>query len=64
MRKCSGIVEGYTKCKAMEDMIKDEKKLASVRMLKSKKLTLEEIAEFLELSLPVIEELEKEQQEK
>lgn len=64
MRKCSGIVEGYTKCKAMEDMITDEKKLASVRMLKSKKLTLEEIAEFLELSLPVIEELEKEQQEK
>lgn len=57
-----------TMCKAMEDMITDfvtdEKKLAAIRMLKSKKLTLEEIAEFLELSLPVIEELEREQQEK
>lgn len=57
-----------TMCKAMEDMITDfvtdEKKLAAIRMLKSKKLTLEEIAEFLELSLPVIEELQKEQQEK
>ena len=53
-----------TMCKAMEDMITDEKKMAAIRMLKSKKLTLEEIAEFLELSLPVIEELEKEQQEK
>lgn len=45
-------------------MITDEKKMAVFRMLKSKKLTLEEIAEFLELSLPVIEELEKELQEK
>ena len=53
-----------TMCKAMEDMITDEKKMAAIRMLKSKKLTLKEIAEFLELSLPVIEELEKEQQEK
>lgn len=51
-------------CRAMEDMITDEKKLAAIRMLKSKKLTLEEIAEFLELSLPVIEELQKEQREK
>lgn len=45
-------------------MITDEKKLPATHMLKSKKLMLEEIAEFLELSLPVIEELEEEQQEK
>ena len=51
-------------CKAMEDMITDEKKLPATHMLKSKKLMLEEIAEFLELSLPVIEELEENQLEK
>jgi len=44
-------------CKAMEDMITDEKKLAAVRMLKSEKLTSEEIAEYLDLPLEVIEEL-------
>ena len=44
--------------------VTDEKKLAAIRTLKSKKLTLEEIAEFLELSLSVVEELQKEQQEK
>ena len=40
-----------------EDMITDEKKLAAVRMLKSEKLISEEIAEYLDLSLEVIEEL-------
>ena len=40
-----------------EDMITDEKKLTAIRMLKSEKLISEEIAEYLDLSLEVIEEL-------
>ena len=44
-------------CKAMEDMITDEKKLAAIRMLERGKLTQEEIAEDLELELEVVEEL-------
>lgn len=49
-------------CKVMEDMITNEKKSAAVRMLEKGKLTKEEIAEYLDLSLSVIEELEKELQ--
>lgn len=53
-------------CKAMEDMITDfvtdEKKMAAVRMLKRGKLTKEEIAEYLDLALSVIEELAEELQ--
>ena len=44
-------------CKAMEDMITDEKKSAAIRMLKRGKMTYQEIAEDLELSLVIIEEL-------
>lgn len=50
-------------CKAMEDMITDfvtdEKKVMAVRMLEKGKVTKEEIAEYLDLPLSVIEELEK-----
>lgn len=50
-------------CKAMEDMITDfvtdEKKNAAFRMLKRGKMTYEEIAEDLDLSLEVIEALAK-----
>lgn len=56
-----------TMCKAMEDMITDfvtdEKKMAAVRMLKRGKLTKEEIAEDLELSLSVIDEIARELQQ-
>lgn len=44
-------------CKAMEDMITDEKKLAAVRMLKDKELTKEQIAKYLDLALEIVEEL-------
>ena len=44
-------------CKAMEDMITDEKKLAAMRMLERGKMTQEEIAEDLELPLEVVVEL-------
>ena len=50
-------------CKAMEEMITDfvtdEKKMAAVRMLERGKLTREEIAEYLDLPLSVIRELEE-----
>lgn len=44
-------------CKAMEDMITNEKKSAAIRMLEKGKLTKEEIAEYLDLSLSIVEEL-------
>ena len=44
-------------CKAMEDMITDDRKEAAMRMLESGKLTNEDIAKFLELSLEIVEEL-------
>lgn len=53
-----------TMCKAMEDMITDEKKITAVRLLKRGKMTLEEIAEDVNLPLVVIEELAGKQQEK
>lgn len=46
-------------CKAMEELITDEKKTAAVRMLKRGKMTDEEIAEDLELSLEIIKQLAK-----
>ena len=50
----------------MEDMITDfitdEKKMAAFRMLKGRKLTYEEIAEYLELPLDVVKDLAKEAQ--
>lgn len=53
-------------CKAMEDMIfdyvADEKKSAAIRMLERGKLSKEEIAEDLELSLAVVERLAEELQ--
>ena len=51
-------------CKVMEEMITefvtDEKEIAAIRMLKRGKLTYAEIAEDLDLSLTVIEDLAKE----
>ena len=44
-------------CKAMEDMITDDRKEAAIRMLKSGKLTNEDIAKFSGLPLEVVEEL-------
>ena len=44
-------------CKAMEDMITDEKKLAAIRMLEDNELTKDKIAKYLELPLEVVEEL-------
>ena len=44
-------------CKAMEDMITDDRKEAAVRMLESGKLTNEDIAKYLELPLEVVEKL-------
>ena len=49
-------------CKAMEDMITDEKKIAAFRLLKRGKQTKEEIAEDLDLPLSVIEEIAEEMQ--
>ncbi len=49
-------------CKAMEDMITNEKKSAAIRMLEKGKLTKEEIAEYLDLSLSIVEELAEELQ--
>ena len=49
-------------CKAMEDMIINEKKSAAIRMLEKGKLTREEIAEYLDLSLSIVEELAEELQ--
>ena len=44
-------------CKAMEDMIADDRKEAAIRMLESGKLTNEDIAKFSGLPLEVVEEL-------
>ena len=44
-------------CKAMEDMITDERKEIAIRMLERGKMTTEEIAEDLRLSLEIVEEL-------
>lgn len=49
-------------CKAMEDMITIEKKMAAVRMLEDEALPKEKIAKYLDLPLSVIEELAKELQ--
>ena len=49
-------------CKAMEDMITNEKKSAAIRMLEKGILTKEEIAEYLDLSLSIVEELAEELQ--
>ena len=48
-------------CKAMEEMVADfvtdDRKEAAIRMLERGKMTREEIAEDLKLSLEVVEEL-------
>lgn len=53
-----------TMCKAMEEMIADfvaeEKKMAAVRMLEKGRLPKEEIADYLDLSLSVVEQLSEE----
>ena len=44
-------------CKAMEDMITDDRKEVAIRMLESGKLTNEDIAKFSGLPLEIVEEL-------
>ena len=44
-------------CKAMEDMITDEKKLVAIRMLEDEELSKEKIAKYLDLPLELVEEL-------
>ena len=52
-------------CNAMEDMIIDfvteDKKNSAIRMLKAGKLSEKDIAEYLDLSTDVIEELAKQE---
>ena len=51
--------EGFsTMCKAVEDLIKDEKKDIALRMLEAGKITVDEVAEFFDLSVEEVEELE------
>lgn len=45
-------------CKAVEDLIKDEKKDIALRMLEAGKITVDEVAEFFDLSVEEVEELE------
>ncbi|WP_455721313.1 hypothetical protein [Agathobacter sp.] len=53
-------------CKAMEDMIIDfvmeDKKNSAIRMLRAGKLSENDIAEYLDLSTDVIEELAKQEE--
>mgnify|MGYP003303252072 CR=1 FL=1 len=44
-------------CKAMEDMITDDRKEAAIRMLEDEELSKEKIAKYLDLSLEVVEKL-------
>lgn len=46
-------------CKAMEDMITDEKKEIAIRMLEKGKMTIEDIAECSDLPIEVVQELAK-----
>lgn len=50
-----------TMCKAMEDMITDEKKEIALRMIEKGKLPLEEIAEYSDLSLEEVQKLADEE---
>lgn len=50
-----------TMCKAMEDMIADEKREIALRMLEKGKLLLEEIAEYSDLSLEEVKKLADEE---
>ena len=44
-------------CKAMEDMITDDRKETALRMLEDEELSKEKIAKYLNLPLEVVEEL-------
>lgn len=44
-------------CKAMEDMITDDRKEAAIRMLEDEELSKEKIAKYLDLPLEVVEKL-------
>lgn len=46
-----------TMCKAMEDMITDEKKQIALRLIETGKLSLDEIAECSDLSLEEVKKL-------
>lgn len=48
-------------CKAMEDMITDEKREIALRMIEKGKLPLEEIAEYSDLSLEEVQKLADEE---
>lgn len=48
--------------KIVEDIVTDEKKNAAMRMIEGGKLTLDEIAEYLDLPLDIVEALSSELQ--
>ena len=48
-----------TMCKAVEDMIREEKKSMAVRMLEVGKMTIDEIAKCSDLSVEEVKELAK-----
>ena len=48
-------------CKAIEDMITDEKKEVALRLIEAGKLSLEEIAEYSNLSLEEVQKLADEE---
>ena len=47
-----------TMCKMMEDMRNEKAKEIAIRMIKACKMSLEDIADYTELSLDTIKELE------
>ena len=48
-------------CKAIEDMITDEKKEIALRLIEAGKLSLEEIAVYFDLPLEEVQKLEDEE---
>lgn len=51
----------FTMCKAMEDMITDEKKEIALRLIETGKLSLKEIADCSDLSLEEVQKLADEE---
>ncbi len=49
-------------CRIMEELIDDEKKEIALRMIRSGRLSNEEIAEFLQLDIGIVNTLNEEQQ--
>ncbi len=50
-----------TMCKAMEDMITDEKREIALRLIETGKLSLDEIANYSDLSLEEVKKLADEE---